>query len=380
MKKIMIMNNTLSGGGAEKVLQTLLYNLDYKKYDVTLYSMHKEEIKSNFPKEIHYKIVFGYEGDNKFVNRCMAYIKGVIFNKCSSRVFYKLFFHEKYDVEIAFIEGESTKIIAGSTNKKSKKYAWVHIDLCNNPWTSFLYKNTQEERKYYNCFDKVFCVSNSVREAFISKFKIPENKVFVQYNPINKEEIIKKAKEKCDIQDKVKLRLVSVGRLVEQKGYDRLLNIALKLKNQGLDFELIILGEGEERKNYEKFINENNLMDMVWLMGFKENPYPYMAQSDIFVCSSRSEGFSTVVSEAVVLGLPVISTDCAGIKELFGNEECGIIVENNEEALYEALYIALSNPKSLEKYREGSLRRGKNFSLQETMKEIEMLLDERDGE
>ena len=140
MKKVMFMVNGLSGGGAEKVLQTLLANLNYDKYNITLYSMHREKIEEmDYPKKIHYKVVFDYyQGKNEIKKKIYSVaekIKGKIFQKCSAKIFYRLFIRENYDVEIAFIEGESTKIISGSGNKKSKKYAWVHIDLIENPWT-----------------------------------------------------------------------------------------------------------------------------------------------------------------------------------------------------------------------------------------------------
>lgn len=145
MKKVMFMVNSLNGGGAEKVLQTLLSHLDYSKYDVTLYSMHRENIaEMDYPDWIHYKVVFDhYDAKNAVslqIQNLAERIKGKLFTILPSKLFYSIFFHEKFDVEVAFIEGESTKIISGSTNKRSEKYAWVHIDLQQNPWTAFLYK------------------------------------------------------------------------------------------------------------------------------------------------------------------------------------------------------------------------------------------------
>ena len=169
------MVNSLYGGGAEKVLQTILGNIDYTKYDVTLYSMHRESISPEYyPESIHYKVVFdNYCGKyqiGKIIYQIKAKIKGKCFQWLPSSLFYRLFFHEKFDVEIAFIEGESTKIISGSTNKKSKKIAWVHIDLVANPWTEFLYKSNNDERNHYMHFDNICCVSNKVKEAFLKKF------------------------------------------------------------------------------------------------------------------------------------------------------------------------------------------------------------------
>ena len=180
MKKLLIMTNTLYGGGAEKVLQTILRNLDYKKYDVTLFSMHREElIEESYPKNIHYKVVFDRYKGGSSVGRCIfdffGKIKGKLFQWLPSSLFYRLIIREKYDVEIAFIEGESTKIVAGSTNRESKKIAWVHIDLLANPWTAFLYKDSDDEKKHYMRFDRICCVSESVREAFVKKYGLLNN-------------------------------------------------------------------------------------------------------------------------------------------------------------------------------------------------------------
>lgn len=381
MKKIMFMTNSLYGGGAEKVLQTIINNLDSEKYKITLYSIHREAIdRSIYTGDFDYKFVFNtYTGKSSVLKKFFQFfskIKGKMFNVCSSKTFYRIFFHEKYDVEIAFIEGESTKIISGSTNKNSRKYAWVHIDLEKNPWTSFLYDNVLDEEEHYSAFDKIICVSDSVKAAFLRKFKIDEKKIITKYNPVDRDEIIKRSSETLDFRScKMDFRLISVGRLVEQKGYDRLVRISNRLKNAGVSFELLILGEGKERNKLEQYIKENELENTVFLLGFQNNPYKFMRSSDLFVCSSRSEGFSTVVTEAVVLGLPVISTECAGISELFGNYNCGVIVSNDEDALYDAIYDTLVNCYRLKNYAIASTERGKDFSLKKNMTELEEILD-----
>lgn len=177
MKRIMFMTNSMYGGGAEKVLQTLLHNLDRTKYDVTVYSMHDEEIRPEcYPTDVTYKFVFGgYHGKSAIAKRLhgiMGKVKGKLFLTAPSWLFYLLYFREKYDVEVAFIEGEATKIISGSTNKKSRKIAWVHIDLQANPWTNFLYKSVEDESNHYRKFDQIVCVSEGVRDAFLNKYEV----------------------------------------------------------------------------------------------------------------------------------------------------------------------------------------------------------------
>lgn len=378
-KKVMFMTNALYGGGAEKVLQTILNNISQDKYDITLYSMHREVIdKSLYTTPFTYKVIFDiYNGNNSIKKRfaeVTGKLQGWIFNHCSSKLFYKLYIKEKYDVEIAFIEGESTKIVAGSGNKNSKKLAWVHIDLQENPWTDFLYKDKKEEKKHYLEYDKIICVSQSVKQAFYQKYGI-KNKVCVCYNPYDKDEIINKSKRKVALEACGGLRLISVGRLVKQKGYDRLINIASKLRDDGLKFQVLILGEGSERTALEQLIRDYELTNIVKLIGYVDNPYSYINNSDVFVCSSRSEGYSTVVAESIILGIPVISTRCAGTDELFGNYKCGIITENSESGLYKALKQVFKEKKRLSYYRNQCLQRGNAFSLKATLAKIEGLID-----
>lgn len=381
MKKVMFMTNSLDGGGAEKILQTILMNLDHNKYDMTLYSMHREDIKSKeYPANVCYKVIFDeYTGKQmliRILDKLYLKIKGKIFQKCSAKLFYKLFIHEKYDVEIAFIEGESTKIISGSSNKKSKKYAWVHIDLEKNPWTQFMYKNALDEEKHYRKFDKIMCVSESVRDAFLDKYNgIDTSKVLVQYNPIDREKIITMSKSESIIKKQGKFRMVAVGRLVEQKGFDRLMEVCANLRDDGFEFEVIILGEGKERTKLEMLINSLQLLSIVKLPGYLSNPYSVMRTADLIVCSSRSEGFSTVLTEAMVLGVPIVSTECAGVKELFGDMKCGMIVENSTLALYQSLKQVLINQEKLVFYKANSIKRGSNFNLIKVMNEIQEILD-----
>lgn len=381
MKKVMFMTNSLDGGGAEKILQTILMNLDHNKYDMTLYSMHREDIKSmEYPANVCYKVIFDeYTGKQmliRILDKLYLKIKGKIFQKCSAKLFYKLFIHEKYDVEIAFIEGESTKIISGSSNKKSKKYAWVHIDLEKNPWTQFMYKNVLDEEKHYRKFDKIMCVSESVRDAFLDKYNgIDTSKVLVQYNPIDREKIITMSKSESIIKKQDKFRMVAVGRLVEQKGFDRLMEVCANLRDDGFEFEVIILGEGKERTKLEMLINSLQLLSIVKLPGYLSNPYSVMRTADLIVCSSRSEGFSTVLTEAMVLGVPIVSTECAGVKELFGDMKCGMIVENSTLALYQSLKQVLINQEKLVFYKANSIKRGSNFNLIKVMNEIQEILD-----
>lgn len=381
-KKILFINNSLYGGGAEKILQTLLNNLDYNRYEITLYSLFKENISTNYPLNIHYKYIYHqFKTDDSFLYKLSVRLRNIfisfIYKYLSPKVFYYLFIRGKYDTEIAFIEGYATRIISGSTNKKSTKIAWVHIDLKENHWTSIAYKNYQEEVNCYQKFNHIICVSNSVLKSFKELFP-STNTAKVKYNPINDTEIRLLAAQKIEHTQKSenKIRLISIGRLVSQKGYDRLFSIIYQLKKEGYNLSINILGDGPDKELLENYVKDKKLNETINLMGFCNNPYPYLKNADLFVCSSRSEGYSTVITEALILGTPIITTNCAGMNELLGNGEYGLITENNENSLYKGLKFLLDNPHIIKRYKIKATERGNNFRLKHLINEIDILLSE----
>ena len=157
--------------------------------------------------------------------------------------------------------------------------------------------------------------------------------------------------------------MVTVGRLVEQKGYERLIFALARLKVAGYDFCLDILGDGVLRNNLMNLVEANGLINNIFFWGFTENPYKYMKNADLFVCSSITEGFSTAVSEAVILGIPVLTTNCTGMREIFGGSGCGKIVDNSQEGLFNGLKELMDSPNMLKNMKKASIQRSNDFSM-----------------
>lgn len=378
-KKILFMVNSLYGGGAEKVFQTLLKNLCRNKYDITVCSVNQCEVNfTYYPPNIKYIYIFErIDSNSSILSKVKIKIKNKIklwlYEKFQPSLLYKICIREKYDVEVAFIEGYATKMISGSSNMESKKIAWVHIDLEQNPWTEIAYNNLKEEIDCYKKYNQILCVSGEVAEAFQRRMKISDT-VSVQYNPVDDQEINKKAQMDVIRYSPNIKNFVTIGRLVEQKGYDRLLHVVNKLKDD-YSFCIRILGEGSDKEQLETYIKENKLEDYVKLLGFQNNPYPFMKAADAFICSSRSEGFSTAATEALILQKPIFTTDCAGMKELFGGYNCGIICENSEKSLMKMLKKVLDK-KSFDEYTRDIKERKEYFLLKKRMCEIEEMIDE----
>ncbi|WP_217077941.1 glycosyltransferase [Clostridium baratii] len=365
MKKIMFMMPNLNGGGAEKVLVDILNNLSTEKYDITLILLQKEGI---YLKKLNEKIKVKFLiKKNIFLERLQRYLIKYI-----PAFYYKMKIKDQYDVEIAFLEGQVTKLISNSKNKKSKKIAWIHTDLLKFNWVKRDFIGNQQE-KCYKVFNELIFVSNDCKKSFDIMFKNNNNKYKIIHNPVIGEDIIKKANE-YNTEDNV-LTVVAIGRLNKIKGFDRLL-LSHKKLIKNYNHKLIIIGEGSERENLEKKIRELNIEKSVELKGFLENPYPFIKNSDVFVCSSRAEGYSLVVVEALCLGKAIVSTAVSGPKEILGKNEYGIICENSIEGIYNGLEIMLKDKKVRRHYEKKAIARFNDFDSFKCLKKIDDIISD----
>lgn len=375
MKRVLFFIETLNGGGAERVLTTLVQNIDRSKFNVTVCSVvdngvYDEEIKkfANFKPIISKKLL------NNPVGRLLYKIKyNLIYRYFPLAWVYRLWLPHGNDIEVAFVEGFATKLISHSTNRSSRKLAWVHCDLKRDHWTRLAFQNDEEEKNCYQRYDEIITVSQTQKESLHQLYGLLPVKVC--YNPIDSDQILKLARQNEVVLPKLQfgVRLVATGRLTKVKGFDRLLRIVTRLKHESHPVELWILGDGGEKTLLEEIVKENHLQSVVTFWGFQTNPYQYMAQCDLFVCSSLSEGFSTAITEALILGLPVVSTEVSGVREQLegGREKCGLITENSEEGLYQGLKTVLEQPELRKSLAVAARERGNDFQMKQLMSAIE---------
>ena len=375
-KPLLFLIESLSGGGAEKVLTTLLRHLDSNKFDVTLCCIvdcgkYINDVKPY----VHYTSLLPNPEQVKGIRKLIYQLKyKLIYSWLPLRMVYRWFVPHHAEVEVAFVEGFATKLLAHSTNQQAKMIAWVHIDLKDFHWTKQLYKSQSEENEVYRQYHDIVCVSQTAEASFRHLFTNQQAHIQTLYNPIDSQSIIEQSQQLLQLPKPKAVRLATIGRLTKQKAYSRLLHIATRLQKDGYVFELWIVGDGEEREMLQHYIQEKQLEKSVTLWGFQTNPYAFMAQSDLFVCSSISEGYSTAVTEALILGLPAVTTACSGMGELLKEGECGIITENSEDALLAGIKQLLDHPEQLAHYKEKATARGKEFTLEALMKPIEDLL------
>lgn len=353
IKLLFHIDTGLSRGGAEKVLCNLANTLDKSRFSVTVMTLWPQDPAPYLAPGVRYRSL--YPAKNA-LTRYLYRIEAAL-GLAGRRI------REEYDIEIAYLECGPTKVLSSSTNKKALKIAWVHCDLEKKQpdIESFVRKS----RKWYDAFDHVVCVSKSVRESFVKLYGAAPPAT-VLYNVNDEAEILEKADAFVPERDD-RPTMVAAGRLSWEKGFDKLIDACARLQKEGLNFRLRILGEGEERPNLERMIQANHLEDRVDLPGFQPNPYPHIKNADLVVCSSRYEGFSTVITEALILGRPVVTTPCAGMRELLGDSEYGMITDD----LHAGLKQILTRPELLAHYQTRSALRGRDFQKENLIRKTE---------
>ena len=240
----------------------------------------------------------------------------------SPKTLHKLCIKDEYDIEISYLEGPSARVISGCQNNNTKKICWIHSNHFSLDEVSKSFRNVKETKKCYYSYDKIICVSKYMKENFCKWIPVSD-KCDVLYNTVESDRILEKSKEETlEIEDDNSFKLIAVGTLKEVKVYDRLLRIVKKLKAEKIDLKLYILGIGIQEKELKQYVKDNYLEDTVVFLGYKTNPYKYVAKCDLFVCSSYSEGFSTAVTESLIVGTPICTVDVSGMDEMLG--------ENNE--------------------------------------------------
>jgi glycosyltransferase involved in cell wall biosynthesis len=230
-------------------------------------------------------------------------------------------------------------------------------------------------RVLYKRTKAVVTVSKGVAED-LKSLGLNSKNFKVIYNPMDIADIKKKAKEDPKhewLENKSQPILLGVGRLTYQKDFAMLIKAFSKIcKNT--DARLIILGEGEERKNLQKLVNKLGLQDHVDMPGFVDNPYAYMSKAEVFVLSSRYEGFGNVLVEAMACGTPVVSTNCpVGPSEILDKGKYGKLVpvgdvEAMEKAIIETLHNLKLSADELQK-------RASHFSVERATDRYLQLID-----
>lgn len=366
-KKILFVIDSLHCAGAEKSLTTLLSLLDYSKYDVDLqlfgYGGALEEL---VPKEVNILKPMEYIKFSSLStkNAVIKSLKNMNFKMLSSRLKFSLAIrknnysnaqkarvywqkvsnviennNKEYDIAISYAQGVPTFYVAEKVCAK-KKLAWVNVS----------YKLEDEDRvfqeQFYDKYNKIVAVSDSAKNIFLETFPKYTDKLEIIYD-INDADFIKKMSDQGQSYNDnyTGLRILTIGRLANQKGYDIALEACKILKEKGIEFKWYSLGVGPLKEEIEKYINENNLENNFKLLGVKSNPYPFIKDCDIYVQTSRFEGFGIAIAEARMLNKPVVTTRFDAVYNQMKDRKNGLVVDMNSQGIVNGILELINNKK-----------------------------------
>ena len=360
-KKVLIVSYSMGIGGVEKALMGLLHHFDYSRYDVELRLVRNfGEFLQDIPKEVKVSELTGYNRNWRLLNDPLlpcavkTLKRGNIFNGLgllTDWIKYKVFKTQhslfdrclkdavddtNYDMAISF--GGPTSMLdyyVASHIKAKKKVGWIHFDVDK------IKPEHKSESHCYRVFDKIFVVSKEGKIKFDNMFPKFADRSDVFHNIIDKKYVLNLAKTVEPLYDQQTLNLCTVGRLSFEKGQDTALQaLALIKKKSNCKIKWTFVGDGGFRNELERLVNELDIAEMVEFIGSRINPYPYMLQADLYVQSSRHEGYCITLAEAKILNCSIVSVDFTGASEQLTNYSKGILCQNNPRALANAILKA----------------------------------------
>lgn len=405
-KKLLFVINTLGCGGAERAMLALLEALDPEKYEISLFVLTGQgELKNELP---HYVQLLNRDYQNvsvltkegrKLLKRHVlragigqglflrrgAYLLKNVWQMCRSgkilpdKLCWRILadgaaqIEKEYDLAVAYLEGGATYYVADRV-KARKKVAFVHIDYGKAGYTRAL------DLECYKNFDRIFTVSDEVKEHFLQVYPEYEQKVSVFHNLVNRERVLKLAEQGSGFSDGFQgYRLLTIGRLTQQKRYDMAIQAMALLKKHGtVPVRWYVLGEGELRDSLEQQIKAAHLEHDFILLGVQANPYPYCKNCDIYVHATGFEGKSIAIQEAQILGKPILATDCSGNREQIVNGIDGLLCQLSPEAVSEQLLWMIHHPQECRRY--GETAENKVLYHTKGLEQFLALLDDTDSE
>jgi glycosyltransferase involved in cell wall biosynthesis len=308
-RQVLFLIPTMAGGGAERVILTLLRHLDRLRFSLTLavVDTHKGVFMDDLPDDVEL-IDLGCSR----VRYALPKIVRLIWQRRPDVVFSTL---GHLNLALSIMR----PLLPDEVRYVARETVVVSKNMGGNWWSPL---KSWAYRRFYGRFDTVVCQSADMQADLVANFGFPQEKAVVIHNPVDPERIHRLAAEPgvtgfeaMDRSDLASLSLVAVGRLVPQKGFDLLIEALALCSNPHL--RLIILGEGPLRGDLEQLARNKGVAQQVRFAGFQKNPYPFLAQADAFVLSSRFEGCPNVLLEALACGTPVIATPApGGVKEI----------------------------------------------------------------
>lgn len=371
--KVVFVNDKLVCGGAEQALFDLINLMDKERFDVSVFVQCPGGDWDQKFADAGIPVLYDYSCRKPTLNPVTKF--GNLMKKQKISQAYR---NEGEGVlDVLFPEGVD---IVASYNawyydrlpfaKNARYVKYVHGDPGTNP----VYRQEAAEKKaLLERYHRIVCVSRAAWEHFREISGMTKH-VELHYNPIDSDQVRRLAQQEVALPKDAPL-ICAVGRLSEEKGFERLLVIHKRLLDEGIRHNLVIVGDGPDRDFLRRLVRALGVEDSVILAGYQSNPYPYMKQSKFLVSSSFTEGLPVISMEALSLGVPMVSA-VPSIGESFGEEMCGLITENDNESLLEGIRRMLTDEALYKEAKAGAEKRSAFFDGKRMVREVEeMFLD-----
>ena len=365
--KIAFVQHELLVGGAEKALFDLIQLMDKSKFDITVFAQRDTGPWDDKFREAGIHLIFDYSCRKATFNPVTK--TGNIIKKLKTMKAYREggkglldVCCPGMDIVVSFSAWENEELVFA---KGAKTVKYIHGDVSTN--TQFR-DEALSPMEMLARFDKIVCVSEAARKAFVAHTGIADT-VEMHFNPLDSETVLKGAEVQVDLPQDVPV-ICAVGRLSAEKGFERLVYIHKRLLDQGVYHKLVLVGDGVDRGFIERMIQMTGTEDTVILAGYQSNPYPYMKQCKFLVNSSFTEGLPVIAMEALCLGTPIVAA-VPSVGEVFGDEKCGLITENDTPSLEAGIKKALTDEAFYAEMKAAALRRSAYFDGKRMVSEVE---------
>lgn len=363
-KKILFFMWSFSlGGGAEKILSTIVSNLDPEKYDIDILEMeHFDKGYESVPKHVRILKSFQDYRQARWL-RALLWRMRIYFPRLTRRLLVK----DDYDVEVSFTIMNPPLLF--SKRKEVKKISWIHGSI-----EEFLKDSSKREshRRQLDDADTIVGISKKTSHSIKEVYPDYASKLQTVYNGYDFKTILEKSQEKIDIEIEPQ-SICTIGRIEENKGSDRVVEVIRLLHQEGKNYHLYFIGAGDMEEELEKRVKEYGLENYVHFLGYQKNPYQYLSQTKVLLSMSKQEGFPGVYVEALSLGLPFVSTDVGGAEELSQEGRFGQIIESNQEAA-QAITNYMTSASNFDVNEASQFIQ--QFTIAKQIEQVEKLLEE----
>lgn len=368
--KIVFIHDRLVCGGTDQALFDLVRLLDKEKFDVTVFAQkHGGPWDQKFA-DAGIRVLYDFSCRKATWNPIVKL--GNVVKKLRIQAAYRKNGEGLLDVcypgdaDIVVTYAAWDHILCGF-NPKAKSIKYIHGNMDTNQAFRDL---ILRDRELMNRYARIICVSQQAKEAFMTHTGIRDGVEFC-FNPMDSENVRRLAQEPVDLPDDLPL-VCAVGRLSYEKGFERLVVAHKRLVEQGVVHRLVIVGDGPDTEYMKRTVQAMDAQDTMILAGYQSNPYPYMKRSKFVVCSSFTEGLPVIAMEALCLGVPMVSA-VPSVAEAFGDEECGLITENDNRSLLEGMRKVLTDEAYYQRLKQGAQNRSSYFDGSRMVKEVEKI-------